>query len=87
MGTQSAVFSTSSKAGTTRSVAAEIVASKLLGTFRRVGGCGEERVSQRIPIQRDLSTLAAFATQQPGLFCTWVDSKLRRTEERAPQPW
>jgi hypothetical protein len=87
MGTQSAVFSATSKAGTTRSVAAEIVAGKLVGTFRRVGCCGEEMVSQRIPIRGDLSTLAAFATKQPGMFCTWVDAKLGRTEERPPQPW
>ncbi len=82
-----AVFSATSKAETKRSVAAELVASKLVGTFRRVGLCGEEIVSRSIPIRGNLSHLAAFVTKQPGRFCQWVDSKLGLREEQPPQPW
>jgi hypothetical protein len=75
MATQTVLLSATSKRGCTRSVEAEIVAGKLVGTFKRVEPFGDEAVSWRIPLRGDLNRLANFATRQPGLFIKWVDSK------------
>ena len=75
MATQTILLKATSKAGTTRQVEAEIVAGKLVGTFKRTPVFGEEMVSGRLPIRGDLNKLANFATRQPGLFIKWVDHK------------
>jgi hypothetical protein len=75
MATLTALLSATSKAGTTRTVHAEIVAGKLVGTFKRVDLFGEQMVSKRQPIRGDLNKLTNFATRQPGLFIKWVDAK------------
>ena len=75
MATQTILLSATSKRGCTRSVEAEIVAGKLVGTFKRVEPFGDDMVSKRLPIRGDLNKLANFATRQPGLFIKWVDAK------------
>lgn len=75
MATQTILLKATSKAGTTRSVEAEIVAGKLVGTFKRQPVIGDGLTSKSLRIRGDLLTLANFATRQPGLFIKWVDSK------------
>jgi hypothetical protein len=75
MATQSLLLKVTSKAGTTRSVEAEILAGKLVGTFTRQPVFGDGLTSKSLRIRGDLNTLANFATRQPGLFIKWVDSK------------
>lgn len=79
--TQTATFSATSKAGTTRKVIASVENGKVLGIFERIEkGTGlfpiHKLVSAPLPIKGELDTLATFATRQPGMFCCWVDGKL-----------
>jgi hypothetical protein len=73
--TQTATFSATSKAGTTRKVIASVEDGKVYGIFVRTESSGGDRVSPVLPIKGELDTLATFATRQPGLFAMWVDAK------------
>lgn len=76
MANQTLIVSATSKGGNVHTVAAEIVAGRLVGTFKRTDVFGTTKVSKPMPIQGDLTRLATFSTRQPGMFMAWVNKKL-----------
>ena len=66
MATQTILLKATSKAGTTRQVEAEIVAGKLVGTFKRTSVFGEEMVSGRLPIRGTSTSWPTSPPASPG---------------------
>ena len=76
MASTKAKFSATSKAGNTRTVDAEYVSGKLVGTFTYQPLFGEPVVKSGVEIQGSLERLSHFSLKQSGMFCKWVDGKL-----------